>query len=162
MAEFSFENRTWEVRVSRYRPQLEVLVDARAHRVEPLPTDSSTQVRLRIDGEEVQGWCAEDGEEVHLRLNGRSHLVRRRALTGGPVAASRSRDEVCADLPGNLISLHCAVGDKVRSGDLLMCIESMKMEVSLLAPRDGVIEQLLVESGQSFERGTPLLRFSSR
>lgn len=158
MAALTLNDQQSEVRVLRYRPRLEVLVDGRAHGVEPLPTDSPTAVRLRIDGREVQGWCAQDGDMVHLRINGRSHVLLAQALIGGSAPADRSRNDVCADLPGKLVSLHCAQEDKVRSGDLLMRIESMKMEVSLVAPRDGVIERLLVESGQSFERGTPLLR----
>ena len=77
---------------------------------------------------------------------------------GSLAQAGSSEDELCAELPGSVVSLHCAVGEELCSKDLLMRVESMKMEVSIMVPGDGTLVRYLVEPGQSFERGAPLVR----
>ena len=158
MAIFTLHGRAYEVRVRRYAPRLEVSVDGRVHSVEALPVEMPDEVRLKIDGEEVQGLCVQEGEEVFLRLNGSSHVINTRDTLTSFAQAGSSKDEICAELPGSVVSLHRAVGEELRSGDLLMRVESMKMEVSIVAPRDGTLVRYLVEPGQSFERGAPLVR----
>ena len=158
MAIFTLHGRAYEVRVLRYAPRLEVSVDGRVHSVQALPVETSDEVRLKINGEEVQGLCVREGEQVYLRLNGSSHVINERDAHGSFAQAGSSKDELFAELPGSVVSLHCAVGEELRSGDLLMRVESMKMEVSIVAPRNGTLDRYLVEPGQSFERGAPLVR----
>ncbi len=49
-----------------------------------------------------------------------------------------------APLTGTLLSLDCAVGDAVQTGQVLALIESMKMEHAVLAPCDGVVGAIVV------------------
>ena len=158
MAILALHGRAYEVRVLRYAPRLEVSVDGRVHSVQALPVETSDEVRLKIDGEEIQGVCVQEGEAVYLRVNGSSHVINTRDTLGSFAQAGSSKDEICAELPGSVVSVHRAVGEELRSGDLLMRVESMKMEVSIMAPRDGTLVRYLVEPGQSFERGAPLVR----
>ena len=48
-------------------------------------------------------------------------------------------------------------GQRVRQGQRLMAIEAMKMESVLTAPRDGVVDRLLVRAGDQIDAGAPLL-----
>lgn len=47
-------------------------------------------------------------------------------------------------------------GDKVKKGDILCLIEAMKMMSEVVAPKDGVIKEVLVENGTMVEFDTPL------
>lgn len=51
---------------------------------------------------------------------------------------------ITAPLPGNILSIKISPGQKVKSGDVLMVIESMKMENEILAPSDGLVKQIAV------------------
>ena len=62
-------------------------------------------------------------------------------------------------MPGTVISHHSEVGAEVKAGDRLITIESMKLQVSLVAPRDGVIEKFHVPAETAFERGALLVSF---
>nr|VUD30927.1 Urea carboxylase [Raoultella sp. NCTC 9187] len=44
-------------------------------------------------------------------------------------------------------------GSRVRAGDVLLVLESMKMEIPLLAPCDGVIAEVNVQPGASVRAG---------
>ena len=61
------------------------------------------------------------------------------ALAGG--------DAVKAPMPGKVIAINVKVGDTVEKGQTVAVMEAMKMEHSLVAPRDGVVESLGAELG---------------
>jgi urea carboxylase len=66
-------------------------------------------------------------------------------------------DAVAAHVPGNIWQVQVQSGDAVRAGDTLLIIESMKMEFPILATRDGVIGQVLVQPGVQVDGGQNLL-----
>ena len=61
-------------------------------------------------------------------------------------------------MPGRVVSVHCAAGEAVSAGDRLAVLEAMKMEHTLVAPRDGVVAELLVAAGDQVEAGAALVR----
>jgi len=56
-------------------------------------------------------------------------------------------------IPGKIISVDVKVGDKVKEGDLLCLIESMKMENPIRSPIDGTIVQIGVTVEQIVKAG---------
>jgi urea carboxylase len=64
---------------------------------------------------------------------------------------------VSSQVSGGVWSVTAAVGDVVKAGQVLVVIESMKMEVAVQAPCDGRVEQLLCVEGQAVSAGQPLL-----
>ncbi len=68
--------------------------------------------------------------------------------------------EVEAQIAGNLWKLEKAVGDEVETDDVIMIIESMKMEIPVEAPCAGTISEIRVAEGESIEEGTILALIS--
>ena len=64
--------------------------------------------------------------------------------------------EVEAEIAGNVWKVERAVGDRVEQDDVLIIIESMKMEIPVEAPCPGRISELRVEEGDSVEEGAVL------
>ena len=64
--------------------------------------------------------------------------------------------EVEAQIAGNLWKIEKAVGDEVEEEDVIMIIESMKMEIPVEAPCAGRISEIRVEEGASIEEGAIL------
>jgi len=60
-------------------------------------------------------------------------------------------------MPGTVLLVHVADGDTVKQGDVLLVLESMKMELSITAPRDGVVSELALRVGDRVTLGQPLL-----
>jgi pyruvate carboxylase subunit A/propionyl-CoA carboxylase alpha chain len=63
-----------------------------------------------------------------------------------------------APMPGSVLRVGAAVGDKVTAGQPLIWLEAMKMEHTLAAPNDGVLAELNVEPGQQVDVGAVLAR----
>jgi biotin carboxyl carrier protein len=81
-----------------------------------------------------------------------------------PGAAQKTRDaaasgphRITAPMTGSIVEVRCAPGDNVSTGDVLLIIESMKMNNELRAPADGMIESVPVQPGQRVQAGNLLV-----
>jgi len=63
-----------------------------------------------------------------------------------------------APMPGKVVSFLTQVGDRVLRGQALAVMEAMKMEHTLNAPHDGVVQELLYAVGDQVAEGGELLR----
>jgi len=72
-------------------------------------------------------------------------------------AEAGSNTPVKAPLPGNILKVLVKNGDIVKKGDSLLIMESMKMENTVLAEKDGVVEKVLVETDQAVLQGDVLI-----
>lgn len=67
-----------------------------------------------------------------------------------PIASTEaSGTEVNAPMPGTIMSVEVSDGQKVAQGDVLAILEAMKMENEIIAPTDGVIQEILVHQNDS-------------
>jgi biotin carboxyl carrier protein len=64
---------------------------------------------------------------------------------------------ITAPMTGSIIEVRCAVGQEVLAGDVLLVIESMKMNNELRSPAAGVVEQVPVTPGQRVNAGDLLV-----
>jgi 3-methylcrotonyl-CoA carboxylase alpha subunit/geranyl-CoA carboxylase alpha subunit len=119
-----------------------VRVDGQVWPVAAVPLDASGR------------WQVQAG--VHtVELSDLSLAPRERA--GGAAAARELR----APFNGKLIAVHAEVGMTIGRGAPLLVIESMKLEHTLAAPRDAVVETLSVAAGQQVVPGQLLLTFAA-
>lgn len=64
-----------------------------------------------------------------------------------------TQETIEVPITGKIVGVNVKVGDKVKEGDTLCLLESMKMENPILAPVDGVIIQLAVSIEQVVKPG---------
>ena len=65
--------------------------------------------------------------------------------------------EVEAQITGNVWKIETQVGAQVEEEDVLLIIESMKMEIPVEAPGPGTVAEIRVEEGQAIEEGDVLV-----
>jgi biotin carboxyl carrier protein len=65
--------------------------------------------------------------------------------------------EIEAEIAGNVWKVEKAVGDRVEEEDVILILESMKMEIPVESPCGGVIREIRVEEGATVEEGTVLV-----
>jgi pyruvate carboxylase len=73
-------------------------------------------------------------------------------------ADANNKLQVGAPIPGMITLMNATVGGKVASGDKIATLEAMKMQTSVYAHADGVIEEVLVQVSDSVEAGDLLVR----
>jgi len=65
--------------------------------------------------------------------------------------------EVCAEMVANVVSIVVATADDVAAGDTLLVLESMKMEIPVLAEHGGVVAEIRVTEGDVVQEGDVLV-----
>ncbi len=69
--------------------------------------------------------------------------------------------DVESEVTGRVWQIHCEVGQRVSEDDVLLILESMKMEIPVLAPADGTVSELLVAVDDSVDEDQVLARLGS-
>ncbi len=64
---------------------------------------------------------------------------------------------ISAPIPGLIIEVKVNVGDKVKPGDVLLVLETMKMENNVTSPRAGTIKEIKVSKNATVNEGAPLI-----
>jgi len=62
-------------------------------------------------------------------------------------------EEIKAHITGVVFQLTAAPGARVAAGDAIVVLESMKMEIPVEAPHDGVVTEIRVQEGQTVQEG---------
>lgn len=64
--------------------------------------------------------------------------------------------KVSASVPGKVLKVVASVGQAVKAGDNIIILESMKMEIPVVAPQDGTVASIDTSEGASVENGDTL------
>ena len=64
---------------------------------------------------------------------------------------------ITSPLPGTVLSVNVAVGDKVSMGQVIMVLEAMKMENNITADREGVVKEIPAQKGAAVMEGDTLI-----
>ncbi|MGH8456267.1 MAG: biotin/lipoyl-containing protein [Stenotrophobium sp.] len=124
-----------------------------------LKADADGRAWLTLDGVHHEVVIATRGDDVFVHFDGEAYQLRyehplKRLAEAGQGAAE---DNVLAPMPGSIVSVQVKAGDAVVKGQTLLVMESMKMETTIAAPRDGVIAAVTYDKGQTFDRDALLL-----
>ena len=65
--------------------------------------------------------------------------------------------EVTSEVTGNVWKVQARVGDVLAEEDVIMILESMKMEIALPSPTDGVVTQIVLNEGSRVNPGQALI-----
>ena len=109
----------------------------------------------------------EEGQvKVFFELNGQPRIIKvPNRSVAAKVVARRKADEgnanhVAAPMPGVISTVAVKVGQMVKTGDVLLSIEAMKMETAIHAERDGTIAEVLVNAGSAIDAKDLLVVYS--
>ena len=78
------------------------------------------------------------------------------APKAGAPAAGAGAVKVTASVPGKVLKIVASAGQAVKAGDSIVILESMKMEIPVVAPQDGTVASIDTTEGASVENGDTL------
>ena len=119
---------------------------------------------LLIKGESYEVNVYQENDEWEVLLRGKQFSVtvedereKRLREASGEVALSGGAVSVLAPMPGLVIDIPVAEGDDINEGEVLIVLESMKMQNELRAPRSGKISSIQTKLNANVKRKQTLL-----
>ena len=132
---------------------------------EPVPSADDLQVKVDkgpqtytvdVDGQHFVVEVSEGGEIGHIAPASAAPIV----AASATVASAPTGEIKCtmaAPLSGNIFKVLVNNGQAVKTGEVIIILEAMKMETEIRAQQDGVVTQLAVKQGDSVTVGSTLL-----
>lgn len=77
-------------------------------------------------------------------------------ISSNSTSSVDAENEVFAGISGNVFKIYVNEGEKVKSGQAIMVLEAMKMEIEVNAPKDGIISELCIKIGDTVNEGEVL------
>ena len=156
--EIRWENKTIEVS-SKTPPLWEwtrlsegtfrVTIQGESYKVEAIEgPDSLGNMIVRVAGVE---------REVKI-LDERALLLDKMGMSLG---SAKAELQLCAPMPGKVLSVKVSPGQLVEPGDALLVLEAMKMENVIKSAIGGVVEDVLAKAGMAVEKGELLVAFEA-
>ncbi len=162
--EFELNGEVHRVEPAHLPGGLELLIEGQRIRASLRPGRQPGQQLLELDGREETIWIATRGDVHFVHLRGRTHRVHAiNALTRARQAAEPSggSELLRAPMPGVVVEVVVLAGTQVAPGQLLMTIESMKLQTPIRAPHAARVEEVCVAVGASFDEGAALVRLAA-
>ena len=120
------------------------------------------RLALILDGVRTEYLVAVTDGQIWLSGRGRTAVVEE--VREAPVRPDEEHSgdaELTSPMPGSVVAVGVADGERVEAGTVVATVEAMKMEHALAAPVDGVVE-LLVAVGDQVKVGQPLARIITK
>ena len=92
---------------------------------------------------------------------GRRHRFVRAPAFAWASTESAGGNQVVAPMPGRIVLVKANAGDSVEEGQELLVMEAMKMELTVRAPREGIVAELRAVAGDFVEADTVLARVAT-
>ena len=125
------------------QPVFSLIVDGRSYEAYVYPGDDDAW-QVLVQGRQ-RSVMVEDEREKRLRF------------AGGSTVAEGSEYHMRAPMPGLVVSINVEEGQEVAKGQVLVVLESMKMQNELKSARAGTVSRIRVKQGETVEQKQTLL-----
>jgi 3-methylcrotonyl-CoA carboxylase alpha subunit len=121
-------------------------------------TQTSGGIDVKFVGQRLTANIYQNHDEVQIfSAQGATQIFAIDLLAHAGVAQAEG-GRLTAPMPGKVVSFAVKAGDKVSKGQPLAVMEAMKMEHTIAAPQDGVVQELLYAPGDQVTEGAELLK----
>jgi biotin carboxyl carrier protein len=141
-----------------------VIIDGTTYKIDFEAVSGQPVYSLIVDGKSHEAYVQEGEEDWQVLLRGRLYPVkvedereRRLRAAAGAGVTEGGEYHLKAPMPGLVVTISVEEGQEVKKGQVLLILESMKMQNELKSPRDGVVNRIKVKAGESVEQKQALL-----
>jgi biotin carboxyl carrier protein len=118
--------------------EFEFILDNTFHHAK-IVQSGSAEVKLMLDGQPVT-------VKKHSKL---TEVLEKASALGGAGGGDRN---LASQIPGRVVNISAKPGTDVKKGDVIVVLESMKMQVAVKAHKDGNLKEIKVKQGASVAR----------
>jgi len=144
----SVKGKTRVVNASWIDPDTLSLIDGSSAREVRIHRREGGVMSIALDGRVFEA-VVSAGQEARLKP--------RPSAVGRDFSHADERHAVKAPMPGRIVRVLVAVGDRVAAGQAVVIVEAMKMENELRSTKDGVVKEVNVRQGAAIDASTVLV-----
>ena len=122
--------------------------------------DTGGDLTATLDGRRLRVTMVRQGDVITILHQGAQYRIEHMDPARRADSESGAAGGLTAPMPGRVTLVSVSEGDSVQRGDTLLILEAMKMEHSIIAPADGVVERLHYGQGDLVDEGAELLVLS--
>ena len=144
-----------------------VTVDGQTYTIDLEGLSARNLYSLIIDNKSYEAFVENEGDEARVLLRGDLYEAKvaderavRLAKSAGGTPLSGGDFHLKAPMPGLVVAVPVTDGQAVKKGDILIILESMKMQNELKSPRDGTIQRVKVKGGDIVEQNQVMVTVS--
>jgi biotin carboxyl carrier protein len=142
----------------------QVIINGRTLEVDFNSVSGQPIISLLVDGRSFEGFVYSGDEAWEVLLMGRQFPVqvvdereKRLQAAAGRTISETGDYHMKAPMPGMIVSIPVVENQEIKKGQVLIILESMKMQNELKSPRDGVVSRIRIKPGESVEQKQTLL-----
>jgi biotin carboxyl carrier protein len=142
----------------------EVVIDGQRCALDLRSIDDDGLFSMLLDNRSFEALVDEGEGEYRVLINGVLYHVRvaderakRLAEAAGAFVPTGGEVNIKSPMPGLIVAIVVSEGEAVKKGQVVIVLESMKMENELKAPRDGMVGAVKVQPRQTVEQNQVLL-----
>lgn len=126
-----------------------------------LTSEDADGYSIKLGDQAVHGAVRRDGDVLHVFTGGAHYQLTYNDPMAHAGETEAEGGRLTAPMPGKVVAVLAAKGQEVKKGDALVIMEAMKMEHTIAAPHDGVVDDILYGVGDQVADGAPLLAFKT-
>jgi biotin carboxyl carrier protein len=159
---FTFAGKTYAVRIEKEGDSYLVQVDEKKSMVTGYSAGVNT-VTMDLDGRRYTAYVAEDKGKKYVAIDGEFYQFEMDKDQGQKTKGSIGvkGNSVVSQMPGLLVKVPVAVGDRISAGTTLAVVEAMKMQNELRSPSDGVVKKINFKEGQQVDAFVPIVELDT-
>lgn len=117
---------------------------------------------ITVNGKSYEVEVEEVKENINIDDKPKNQVLQEKTFSNpivqpSPTENVSSGKNVSAPMPGTVLKIAVATGDRVKKGDVLLILEAMKMENEIFAPEDCRVKAIKTSVGASVNTGDTLL-----
>jgi biotin carboxyl carrier protein len=142
----------------------QLIVDGQAHTIDLRRIEPLSLYSLLVGNHSHELLIEEQREQYGVMLQGKLYTVRvhperdrDRSAPGASLTAANGQMTIEAPMPGRVLKTLAHVGQAKEAGEVLIVMESMKMQIELRSPQDGIVKDLHVSAEDQVTQGQVLV-----
>ena len=151
------QKREIEVKIEQIYPEIVLMISNTKTLKIPSYEFSNENLKVNINDESISCKYQIFENQLHIKFKGNHRYFELPIVELKSNSNPELNKSIKADMPGTVIAIKTKQGAQIKNGEVLMVVESMKIQTNITSKVNGTIKKIYYSENESFERGSILI-----
>ena len=151
------QKREIEVKIEQIYPEIVLMISNTKTLKIPSYEFSNENLKVNINDESISCKYQIFENQLHIKFKGDHRYFELPIVELKSNSNPELNKSIKADMPGTVIAIKTKQGAQIKNGEVLMVVESMKIQTNITSKVNGTIKKIYYSENESFERGSILI-----